>query len=112
MTLPLALALTCLGIAALDLAVGFLVVLPRARPQAKTALTAAFVGNAMVLAVLAYAFGTGLLPAPGAPPEDAVELKLVPATPGDPALPEAPSAGAPAAPPAVEPPPPAPPAGP
>jgi hypothetical protein len=89
-TLPLALALTCLGIAALDLAVGFLVVLPRARPQAKTALTAAFVGNAMVLAVLAYAFGTGLLPAPGQPPSDSVELNLVPAAPGDPALPPVP----------------------
>lgn len=97
MTLPLALALTCLGIAALDLAIGFLVVLPRARPQAKTALTAAFVGNAFVLAVLAYAFGTGLLPAPGQPPEEAVELKLVPADPGDPALPPVPPA-APAAP--------------
>ncbi len=99
MTLPLALALTCLGIAALDLAIGFLVVLPRARPQAKTALTAAFVGNAVVLAMLAYAFGTGLLPAPGQPPAgEAVEVKLVPAGPDDPALPPVPPAPVPPAP--------------
>jgi cell division protein FtsX len=79
-TLPTALALTCVGIAALDLAIGYFVVLPRARPQAKTALTAAFLGNALVLLVLAYLFGTGILTPPGQPEAPAATIQLTPTT--------------------------------
>lgn len=79
MSASTALALTCLGIAALDVVVGFGVVLPRIRSVAQRGVRIGLIGNAVVLVILAGLFQAGVFEVPTPP---AAEIPLTPAPPG------------------------------